>query len=82
MKMAHVDGTSSDAVDTMHEVIEKQLDILMVRSQEEEVVAMQYCDSKFFNLINIVKLPPVQRTVEQTNLIKPFILKNNILYGM
>jgi len=84
MKMTHVDATSrasvGEAVDTMHEVIEKQLDVLMVRSQEEEVVAMQHCDSKLVNLINILKLSPEQRTVEQTNLIKPFVLKNNMLY--
>lgn len=84
MKMAHVDATSrapvGEAVDTMHEVIEKQLDVLMVRSQEEEVVAMQHCDSKLVNLINILKLSPEQRTVEQTNLIEPFVLKNNMLY--
>jgi len=54
----------------------------MVRSQEEEVVTIQHCDSKLLNLINILKLSPEQRTVEQTNLIKPFILKNNKLYRL
>lgn len=57
-KMAHVDATSraiSDATDTMHEVIEKQLDILMVRSQEEEVMVIQYSYTKLVNLMNILK---------------------------
>lgn len=83
-KMAHVNATSrapvSDATDTMHEVIEKQLNVLMVRSQEEEVVAMQYSDTKLVNLMNILKMLPEQRTVELSNLIKPFMLKNNMLY--
>lgn len=67
----------------MHEVIEKQLDVLMVRSQEEEVVAMQYNDSKLANLMKILNCYYIvleQRTREQINLIESFILENNILY--
>lgn len=82
--MAHVDATSrapaNEAANIMHKVIEKQLDVLIVRLQEEEVVVMQYNDFKLANLMKILKLLSEQRTKEQSNLIEPFILKNNMLY--
>lgn len=82
--MSHADATSraptEEATDTMDEVIENCLEVLTVRSERDEVAAMQHSDTRVAELISILKTPATSRTKQQAARVQQYLLKDNLLY--
>lgn len=70
--MAHADSTSrapvEEAEDTMNEIINNSLEVLLVGSGEDEVATIQHSDTKWAELMSILKIPQSDRTKLQVSI--------------
>ncbi|UYV80689.1 hypothetical protein LAZ67_19001400 [Cordylochernes scorpioides] len=70
-KMAHVDGMSrapvDDPRDTMEEIVEKNLEVCLTITLEEQILMIQHSDPELRDLIQIFRKDPCDRTVGEQN---------------
>ncbi|UYV66613.1 hypothetical protein LAZ67_4002327, partial [Cordylochernes scorpioides] len=70
-KMAHVDGMSrapvDDPRDTMEEIAEKNLEVCLTITLEEQILMIQHSDPELRDLIQIFRKDPCDRTVGEQN---------------
>ncbi|UYV81430.1 hypothetical protein LAZ67_20001172 [Cordylochernes scorpioides] len=75
-KMAHVDGMSrapvDDPRDTMEEIVEKNLEVCLTITPEEQILMIQHSDPELRDLIQIFRKDPCDRTVGQQNRINDY----------
>ncbi|UYV61817.1 hypothetical protein LAZ67_1006716 [Cordylochernes scorpioides] len=75
-KMAHVDGMSrapvDDPRDTMKEIVEKNLEVCLTITLEEQILMIQHSDPELRNLIQIFRKDPCDRTVGEQNRINDY----------
>ncbi|UYV71706.1 hypothetical protein LAZ67_9000089, partial [Cordylochernes scorpioides] len=75
-KMAHVDGMSrapvDDPRDTMEEIVEKNLEVCLTITQEEQILMIQHSDPELRDLIQIFRKDPCDRTVGEQNRINDY----------
>ncbi|UYV63245.1 hypothetical protein LAZ67_2003535 [Cordylochernes scorpioides] len=75
-KMAHVDGMSrapvDDPRDTMEEIVEKNLEVCLTITPEEQILMIQHSDPELRDLIQIFRKDPCDRTVGEQNRINDY----------
>ncbi|UYV62159.1 hypothetical protein LAZ67_1008068 [Cordylochernes scorpioides] len=75
-KMAHVDGMSrapvDDPRDTMEEIVEKNLEVCLTITLEEQILMIQHSDPELRDLIQIFRKDPCDRTVGEQNRINDY----------
>ncbi|UYV67870.1 hypothetical protein LAZ67_5002311 [Cordylochernes scorpioides] len=75
-KMAHVDGMSrapvDDPRDTMEEIVEKNLEVCLTITLEEQTLMIQHSDPELRDLIQIFRKDPCDRTVGEQNRINDY----------
>ncbi|UYV60884.1 hypothetical protein LAZ67_1002667 [Cordylochernes scorpioides] len=75
-KMAHVDGMSrapvDDPRDTMEEIMEKNLEVCLTITLEEQILMIQHSDPELRDLIQIFRKDPCDRTVGEQNRINDY----------
>ncbi|UYV66538.1 hypothetical protein LAZ67_4002004, partial [Cordylochernes scorpioides] len=75
-KMAHVDGMSrapvDDPRDTMEEIVEKNLEVRLTITLEEQILMIQHSDPELRDLIQIFRKDPCDRTVGEQNRINDY----------
>ncbi|UYV70724.1 hypothetical protein LAZ67_8000379 [Cordylochernes scorpioides] len=75
-KMAHVDGMSrapvDDPRDTMEEIVEKNLEVCLTITLEEQILMIQHSDPELKDLIQIFRKDPCDRTVGEQNRINDY----------
>ncbi|UYV83725.1 hypothetical protein LAZ67_23002332 [Cordylochernes scorpioides] len=75
-KMAHVDGMSrapvDDPRDTMEEIVEKNLEVCLTITLEEQILMIQHSDTELRDLIQIFRKDPCDRTVGEQNRINDY----------
>lgn len=64
----------------MDEEIENCLEVLTVRSERDEVAAMQHSDARVAELIFVLKTPATSRSKQQAAQVQQYLLKDNLLY--
>jgi len=82
-KMCHIDALSrapvEEANDTMNEIVEN-LEVLMVTSEADSIVAMQHSDSKLTEIIKLLKSDKRTWTNQQKTTLEKYLIKNEMLY--
>ncbi|UYV72254.1 hypothetical protein LAZ67_9002361, partial [Cordylochernes scorpioides] len=85
-KMAHVDGMSrapvDDPRDTMEEIVEKNLEVCLTITLEEQILMIQHSDPELRDLIQIFRKDPCDRTVGEQNRINDYSYKGGRLFRM
>ncbi|UYV60333.1 hypothetical protein LAZ67_1000859 [Cordylochernes scorpioides] len=85
-KMAHVDGMSRAPVDdprnTMEEIVEKNLEVCLTITLEEQILMIQHSDPELRDLIQIFRKDPCDRTVGEQNRINDYSYKGGRLFLM
>ncbi|UYV61403.1 hypothetical protein LAZ67_1004730 [Cordylochernes scorpioides] len=75
-KMAHVDGMSrapvDDPRDTMEEIVEKNLEVCLTITLEEQILMIQHSDPELRDLIQIFRKDPCDMTVGEQNRINDY----------
>ncbi|UYV60584.1 hypothetical protein LAZ67_1001594 [Cordylochernes scorpioides] len=75
-KMAHVDGMSrapvDDPRDTMEEIVEKNLEVCLTITPEEQILMIQHSDPELRDLIQIFRKDPCDKTVGEQNRINDY----------
>ncbi|UYV75139.1 hypothetical protein LAZ67_12002608 [Cordylochernes scorpioides] len=84
--MAHVDGMSrapvDDPRDTMEEIVEKNLEVCLTITLEEQILMIQHSDPELRDLIQIFRKDPCDRTVGEQNRINDYSYKGGRLFRM
>ncbi|UYV79514.1 hypothetical protein LAZ67_17002951, partial [Cordylochernes scorpioides] len=85
-KMARVDGMSrapvDDPRDTMEEIVEKNLEVCLTITLEEQILMIQHSDPELRDLIQIFRKDPCDRTVGEQNRINDYSYKGGRLFRM
>ncbi|UYV61064.1 hypothetical protein LAZ67_1003288, partial [Cordylochernes scorpioides] len=85
-KMAHVDRMSrapvDDPRDTMEEIVEKNLEVCLTITLEEQILMIQHSDPELRDLIQIFRKDPCDRTVGEQNRINDYSYKGGRLFRM
>ncbi|UYV74137.1 hypothetical protein LAZ67_11002222 [Cordylochernes scorpioides] len=85
-KMAHVDGMSrapvDDPRDTMEEIVEKNLEVCLTITLEEQILMIQHSDPELRDLVQIFRKDPCDRTVGEQNRINDYSYKGGRLFRM
>ncbi|UYV77850.1 hypothetical protein LAZ67_15002575, partial [Cordylochernes scorpioides] len=85
-KMAHVDGMSrapvDDPRDTIEEIVEKNLEVCLTITLEEQILMIQHSDPELRDLIQIFRKDPCDRTVGEQNRINDYSYKGGRLFRM
>ncbi|KFM72496.1 Retrovirus-related Pol polyprotein from transposon 17.6, partial [Stegodyphus mimosarum] len=84
IKMSHIDAISRAPVinssDTMHSLIEDNLEVCLTLNLDEQILMIQHADEKLRELITILKKDPSERTKEENQNVENYLLKRNRLF--
>lgn len=83
-KMSHIDALSRAPVgvagDTEMEVINDKMEVFTLITEEEQVMAMQRTDTRLKTIVDILHREESGRSVNESALVKEYILKFGLLY--
>ncbi|KAF4530047.1 hypothetical protein B566_EDAN018296 [Ephemera danica] len=84
IRMAHVDALSrapvENANETIDDMVSEKLDVRLALTLEEQILTMQRSDPELKAQFDLLAIPEKDRSREEKNMVKDFVLKNGIIY--